>query len=209
MFQPWLTILPHPNISLGLPAFDSTNGCICLYLKHIGLDMILGLGMYIFNWEKNSSPVGFVSKLMMNTGLNMLVQSVYKNHLVPPSAYRHPVALSFRCWWCCEVEILSLPLLAALLTANPLSNSQHWQIGCWSCWVGRTERRSISLLCMLRGCPGGQGGTRGTTVLQLWEGTDRALGKGGGGMPQLPLPPNKSKELNLQLQYPLYGWSER
>ena len=32
--------------------------------------------MYIFNWEKNNRPVGFISKLMMNAGLDMLVQSV-------------------------------------------------------------------------------------------------------------------------------------
>ena len=89
--------LPNSSISLGLTAFDSTGGHICLYLKHVGLGMILGLRSYIFNWEKNNNTIGFTSKLMMNTGLNMLVQSVHKSHLLSPSAYRQPVALSFGC----------------------------------------------------------------------------------------------------------------
>lgn len=133
--QPWHPTPPHPSISLGLTAFNSTGGHICLYLKHIGLSMILGLRTYIFNWEKNNNPVGFISKLMMNTGLNMLVQSVYKNHLLPP-------LLIVIQWLClsdaadnCKAEMLSLLLLAALLSANPVSNSQHWQIRCWSCWI--------------------------------------------------------------------------
>lgn len=152
----------------------------------------------------------------MNTGLTMLVQSIYKDILLspPPSAYRHPVAPSFKCCWCCKFEMFSLPLLAAaLLRLNSVSSSQHWQIRCWSCWVGWEEVCSPTLEAIgypYPDCPGGRdaAGKSPHCSYGRWP----CLREGGGITPQLPLSQKKWQiefTTGEWFQYPLYSWRDR